>query len=139
MTPLEGSFSPAALFHGLCSGSFDIKVKHRHAFVEFVLGRTTCATEKRLRVAPSTCYLILIHFGVSTKARLPVTQPIRSYSSVETNTIILHRQRLAVLVWKPCMLMVVTTPEFAILTGLKVSLVLLGHIHSPRQLPPSGD
>ena len=33
----------------------------------------------------------------------------------------------------------VTTPVFVILTGLKVSLVLLGHIHSPRQLPPSGD
>ena len=37
------------------------------------------------------------------------------------------------------MLMVVTTPEFVVLTDQKVSLVLLGHNHSPRRLPPSGD
>ena len=34
MMHLDGSFSPAARFHGLRSGSSDIKVKHKQAFVE---------------------------------------------------------------------------------------------------------
>ena len=54
MIPREGSLVPAGLFHGFCSGSFDIKVKHKHAFVDLVLGRATCATENHRRVSPST-------------------------------------------------------------------------------------
>ena len=53
---LDGSFCPAGLLHGLWSGSVDISVKHKHASVVAVRGRTTCATEYFRLVCPSTCY-----------------------------------------------------------------------------------